>query len=250
VHEQPVITFKDGDKEILYAIANQHCAWRVKSIYDKEPDTIAWIRGMRKGDIFIDVGANMGIYSMFAGAYGLKVFAFEPEADNYCLLCRSIRFNDFDITAYCVALSDETKYDYLYLSGYLPGGSCHTFGQNLDHRLEERQREFKQGCISIPLDRFHIVPSSVLYADGRTDDQEVHVKIDVDGLEHKVVSGAVETIRQAKSVLCEINTALPEHKRLIGWMQEFGFKHDPAQVERAQRKDGTFKGCGNWIFFK
>src|SRR5574341_284794 len=104
---QPVLKTTYNGHELLYAIANDHCAWRVKTLETKEADTVAWISEMKASEVFVDVGANIGIYSVLAAKYGCKVYAFEPEAENYVLLCRSIKFNDdVDISAYCVALSD------------------------------------------------------------------------------------------------------------------------------------------------
>lgn len=223
--------------ELLYSICSDHTAWRVKTLYTKEADTIAWIDAMEPGETFIDVGANIGIYSIYAAKRGLNVFAFEPEAQNYALLCRSIMINELDASAYCVALSDEWKVDSLYLSAYLPGGSCHTFGIDLNHRLEKRERPvgpLKQGCIAMPLDKFEIKAD--------------HIKVDVDGLEHKVVAGAAKTIAGLKSILIEINQNLAEHQTLVNLMHSLGFKHDDAQVKAATRTEGTFKDCGNWVF--
>lgn len=233
----PILKTDSKYGELLYAIANDHTAWRVKTLYQKEPDTIAWIDGMSPGETFVDVGANMGIYTIYAAKRGLNVIAFEPEAQNYALLTRSIIINELNAQAFCVALSDEWKPDWLYLSMFLPGGSCHTVGQDLDHRLEMRERPagtLRQGCLSVPLDDFSITAD--------------HIKIDVDGLEHKVIGGAPLTLGKAKSVLIEINQKLPEHQRLIELMKGLGFTYNQEQVDKATRKEGTFKDCGNWIF--
>jgi FkbM family methyltransferase len=233
----PVLKCESKYGDLLYAIANDHTAWRVKTIYSKEPDTIAWIDSMSPGETFVDVGANMGIYTIYAAKRGLAVYAFEPEAQNYALLCRSIMVNEMEVPAYCVALSDEWNADWLYLSGFLPGGSCHTAGADLNHRLEKRDRPvgpLKQGCLSVPLDNFDIKAD--------------HAKIDVDGLEHRVLSGGIRTFTNCKSVLIEINQALSEHQQLIHIMEDLGFRRDMAQVHAATRTEGTFKGCGNQIF--
>lgn len=233
----PVCKVETKYGDALYAIANDHCAWRVKTIYQKEPDTIAWIDSMSPGETLIDVGANIGIYSIYAAKRGLRVYAFEPEAQNYALLTRSIMVNEMDFPAYCVALADETKPDFLYLSGFLPGGSCHTVGHDLDHRLEQRDRPvgaLRQGTVAMRLDDFRIVAD--------------HIKLDVDGLEHKVIAGGTKTLTGCKSVLVEINQKLTEHMSLVSYLQDLGFKYDPEQVESSRRKEGTFLDCGNWIF--
>lgn len=233
---QPVAKVNHNGLEFVYAIANEHTSWRVKTLFTKEPSTIEWINSMSAGETFVDVGANIGIYSVYAGVLGLKVIAFEPEAENYVLLCRSIRFNDsVDITAYCCSLSNEAKADQLYLSGHLPGGSCHSAGENLDHRLTPREHELKQGTIIMRLDDFK------LKAD--------YIKCDVDGFEHLVMEGAQETLKGVKSVLVEINQNLPVHMALVTKMFDLGFTCDPNQVEEATRTEGAFKGCGNWIFY-
>ena len=232
-----LLEVKQDDRSYKYIRVNDHCDWRVKTLFTKEPDTIAWIDSMQPGEVLVDVGANIGMYTVYAGVRGVRVWAFEPEAQNYAILCANIYVNDLQTMAYCAALSDEeAKMGRLYLSGFLPGGSCHSFGESVDHNLTKSDRKFVQGSIALPLDSCYI--------------NAQYVKIDVDGFEHKVVKGGEKTIKGCKSVLIEINTNLPEHRDLIELMLEWGFKYDPEQAERAQRKEGTFRGCGNYIFFK
>jgi hypothetical protein len=128
--------------------------------------------------------------------------------------------------------------DVLHLSTMLPGGSCHSYREEVDHRLEKRASPFKQGCIGVPLDW--------MMGDEAVD----YVKIDVDGFEHKVVAGGQKTVQNAKSVLIEINQNLPEHRDLVDQMLSWGFKYNPDQVENARRKEGPFTNCGNYIFYK
>jgi hypothetical protein len=35
---------------------------------------------------------------------------------------------------------------------------------------------------------------------------------------------------------------------MVRELSQLGFAHDPAQVARAERKDGTFKGCAEYVF--
>lgn len=53
---------------------------------------------VKPGDIFLDIGANLGHYALIAaplvGEKG-RVYAFEPAADNYALLVRSVAANGF-----------------------------------------------------------------------------------------------------------------------------------------------------------
>lgn len=205
---------------------------------------MAWLEEFKPGDIVVDVGANVGMYSLCAARFfGTQVFAFEPESQNYALLNRNIHENGLDgqVTAFCVALSDETRYDRLYLSSFVTGGSCHNFGASLSHELQPMRAAFRQGCFATTLD--------ALVADGVVPPPQ-HVKIDVDGIEHKVIRGAAKTLAHSsvRSVLIEINTNLDEHWDVIDAMLDHGFGYSQEETARAQRTEGPFKGVGNYVF--
>lgn len=227
---------------LTFLLPNQQCAWRVQTLYTKEPDTIAWLRSMPTNATLFDIGANMGQYAMFAAKRGLRVHAFEPEAQNFALLVRNIAANNLSerCTAWPLALSDKPSMDILHLSSMSPGGSCHAFGAPINFKGEQHAFPFQQGAVATTLDNFsskHGVPS--------------FIKIDVDGFEHLVVKGGEDTFAHAQSVLIEINTAYPAHMDFVlPKMAELGFTFDPAQVDSSQRKEGTFKGVGNYIFFR
>ena len=214
------------------------------TLFTKEPDTIEWIRGFDANDILVDIGANVGMYTIWAAkTRGVRVFAFEPESQNFALLYRNIVLNRLFglVTAYCAALSDEEGFSLLYLSDFQLGASCHTFGESLDHNLADRRTGITQGCVSTTLDN--------LVARGAVPVPH-HIKIDVDGLEHKVLAGCRDTLRnsQVKSLLVEINTNLAQHRRLAEELADMGFSHSADQVERALRTEGAFRGVGNYVF--
>jgi FkbM family methyltransferase len=233
-----------GDLEIAFVATNEATAWRAQSVMSKEPGTVSWIEEFAPGEVFVDIGANVGIYSLCAARFkGVRVIAFEPESQNYAILNQNIHLNGLDdqITAYCVALSDATRFDRLSLGQFLAGGSCHTFGADLDYNLQQRGAAFRQGCFATTLD--------ALVADGVVPVPQ-HIKIDVDGLEHAVIKGAAATIAHAgvRSVLVEINTALDEHWQVIDQMLARGFEYSEAEADAARRNAGPFTGVGNYVF--
>jgi FkbM family methyltransferase len=68
-------------------------------------------RFLRRGDRFLDVGANAGIYTVYAarlvGATG-HVFAFEPDEVAFHQLVENVRLNRFDqVTAHRKAVGEE-----------------------------------------------------------------------------------------------------------------------------------------------
>jgi FkbM family methyltransferase len=229
---------------LAFATPNAHTAWRVETLFTKEPDTIEWLESFRPGDILIDVGANVGMYTVFAAKVsGATVHAFEPESQNYAVLNQNVMLNQLDkaVAAYCVALSDRVGFDRLYLSEFVAGSSCHSWGAPLDFANRPRGSPFAQGCFSTTIDA--AIASGAIPL-------PTHIKIDVDGLEHAVLAGARETLRNAalRSVLAEINTNLDEHWEIVDLMLDHGFSYSQDQVERAQRHEGAFKGVGNYVF--
>lgn len=233
-------------RQITYITPNVVTKWRVESLFDKEPCTIEWIRGFRPDEVLVDVGANVGMYSVLSAATrGVRVFAFEPESQNYALLNRNILANGLDdrVKAFCVALSDHSGLGELHLSQFVTGGSCHSLDERVDFKHDPMKPAYSQGCVSFTLDE--------LVAAGKVAPPD-HIKIDVDGFEPQVVDGAENTIRsgRVRSLLIEINRNLPDHAALVETLVDWGFRYDPAQVARVERAEGTFRGCAEYVFVR
>jgi FkbM family methyltransferase len=240
----PAVTLAYDNVPLRYNTPNSTTLWRVATLLTKEPCTIEWLNTIGRDEVLVDVGANVGMYTVFAGAVRrARVFAFEPESQNYAVLCRNIVENALSdrAVAWSCALSDEVKFDRIHLSQFGYGGSCHAFGEAKDFKLEAANFPFVQGCFSTTLD--------ALVAGGAVPAPH-HIKIDVDGFEHKVVNGALQTLRSPtlKSLLIEVNPELAEHRGLIETLKSHGFAFDPAQVARAARAEGAFKGVAEYVF--
>lgn len=218
--------------------------WRVETLLTKEPCTIQWLCQIQSGEILFDIGANVGMYSLFAAlCQDAIVYSFEPESQNYALLNKNIHENQASdrIQAYCLACSDQSGFQPLYLSKFETGGSCHSIGEEVGFDLQPRPSGFTQGAYSITIDQ--AIESGVLPFPN-------HIKIDVDGFEHKVLLGASKTLNNSalRSLIIEINPDLPEHLEIVFALAALGFECDEAQIELATRKAGPFKGVGEWIF--
>ena len=229
---------------VVYATPTLFTKWRVDSLFEKEPITIQWIAEFAPGEVLVDVGANVGMYSIWAAkTRGAKVFAFEPEAQNYALLNRNIALNDLGdlVKAYCLALSDQSGYSELHLSSLQVGGSCHSLGERVDFKHDPMKPAFSQGSVAARLDE--LVAEGVVPV-------PAHIKIDVDGFEPKVIAGArrVLTDRNLRSLLIETNQNLSDHRQMVVELESLGFRFDPAQVAAAERKTGTFKGVAEYVF--
>lgn len=252
----------DG-KRLRYAASNRLGEKRIETIFSKEPTTIPWIEAIAPGEVLVDIGANVGMYSLYAAKVAeARVFAFEPEALNYAELNKNIFLNDAhnQVTAYCVALSDEDRVDRLLLGGFAEGLSHHDFGENtwlVDKDFgalkTSKDARLEQGCVAFSLDS--------LVSQGAIP-QPDHIKIDVDGLEHRVVSGAWKTIStpNLKSILIEIDHRIPSCNQIVDRMKAAGWRHSMEQLrtnrkvvftgEQVERMRSKGEGGLNYIFFR
>ena len=77
-----------------------------KVVYGNPPDypeMVVWRQILRPGDLFVDVGANVGSYTIWASDLGAEVIALEPAEDTFALLLENIELNDYHVKAIQVA---------------------------------------------------------------------------------------------------------------------------------------------------
>lgn len=233
----------DGVK-MTFATPSQLTRWRVETIHKKEPWTLEWIAGFAPGEVLLDCGANVGMYTVWAAATRrVMVYAFEPESQNYALLNRNIQLNGLQdrVKAYCMGLSDKAGLFDLHMADMRIGGSCHAVGEALDFEHKPLKTLFVQGCVAATID--DLVASGAMPVPN-------HIKIDVDGFEPRVTAGARKTLANpaVRSVLIETNQNLDDHMAMVRELNELGLMHDREQVARAERRSGTFKGVAEHVF--
>ena len=109
---------------------------RVRAYLTREPETVEWIAEYVKSqDVFYDIGANIGLYSIFAAKLhrgDLKVYSFEPESQNYASLNRNVYLNGLSdaITTLCMAVSDSS--DQFPPKIHLPEPTCRNSAKTPD----------------------------------------------------------------------------------------------------------------------
>jgi FkbM family methyltransferase len=166
---------------------------RAESVLTKEADMIRWIDGFPEGAVFWDIGANIGVFSLYAGLRrGVTVLSFEPSAANFHVLSRNIQINDLSerLTAYCVAFSGTTELGLLNLASPAMGSALSQFGQKGEiSRYHEGANGSVHGMIGFSIDDFirQFRPPFPNY-----------LKIDVDGLEWPILQGAQRTLADAR----------------------------------------------------
>lgn len=202
-----------------FVCPNRLVSWRATTFLTKEPETLEWIDTFEPGDVLFDVGANIGLYSIYAASRSVRVMAFEPESQNYALIHQNIFLNDLadKVTCIAVALADREGVGVIYVSRFRAGESMHNFGAALDWQQRPFTPSFEQGSIAFSLDRFlEFQPSPF----------PTHIKIDVDGIEAKVIRGAARTLRdeRLKSLLVEFDGASAEDGAAIAEIERAGLR--------------------------
>jgi FkbM family methyltransferase len=182
----------------FYALINHfECFQRSKNFSSKEVDTIEWIDGFAPDDIFFDIGANIGVYSLYAAKRVKEVFAFEPHFKNYYNLIINANLNNFsNLKPFCIAFDEFTGIGTFNHYKTNSGSSTSQLNRDVDHTNKKFHVKLKQSVlietVTSFIERAKVFPN--------------HIKIDVDGIELQIIKGFKQIIRdqRLKSVLVEI----------------------------------------------
>jgi len=141
------------------------------------PEMLAWRRELRPGDLFIDVGANVGTYTIWAAELGAEVIALEPAADTFALLQENITLNGYQVTAVRAAA----------------GGHCGTArltaGRDAGNRLDPAGPE----------------ETPLVTIDSLIGDRHVAgLKVDVEGFEADVLRGCARALAERRIGLIQL----------------------------------------------
>lgn len=172
-----------ADEDVFVSASIQKSgAWEREKMLDMKQ---AWLFMGRNGTIanvvFADVGANLGLYSLYAAAVGIeRVVAFEPLPPNVGLFVASVRqnagFNE-SITIVGAGAGARAESMPMWIDQRNRGGSSFSSAkiQQIE-RIAARQQSVAHDCRLVPLD-------AIVH-------ETVHVmKIDVEGHESCVFAG-------------------------------------------------------------
>jgi FkbM family methyltransferase len=190
-----------GEKAIRFDCPTEIALGRAKWLLQKEPGTISWLDGFAPGSVFWDVGANIGVYSLYAAIVrDCRVLAFEPTAANYFGLNTNIVLNGVDarVQAFCLALDRTDRLDAMQMRDQVIGTALHTFGEAKDYKGDAFTPAWRQGALALSIDTL-VEQFAATFPN--------HIKIDVDGLETAVVQGGARTLLDPRlqSVLVEVD---------------------------------------------
>lgn len=197
-NQLPVAVVNTKHGELMFTMYGETTEFRVRTLFTKEPETIAWIDTFQPGEVFWDIGANIGIYGLYAAKRGLTVHMFEPSPVNYWLLTRNVAINNLEnVTTYPFAFSDGSGLFFcepnispgsannqLLVTGKKTCIQSYTIDDLLNH-----------GGLEIPN----------------------HIKLDVDGIELRILLGGEGTLghERVRSVMCEVTEGDGQETDLI-----------------------------------
>ena len=211
-----------NDDFFTIEVFNYDTQYRVDTFYSKEPLTIEWLDKMAQKSVFWDIGANVGIYSLYAAKKNLSVVAFEPSYANYYALNRNINLNKCDqrIKAFCTALASDNHFGTFNMGDISLGGAFYTYSnEDLNSfyypGMGSSKVVFRQGSLAMQIDKaiseFNLeVPN--------------YIKIDVDGIEKAIISGSLSLLKneKLKEILIEVNNN-DDYEIIFNWMTISGF---------------------------
>lgn len=204
-------------------------------------ETEIFRREMKKGMTVVDIGAHWGYYTTLAaelsGGTG-KVFAFEPNPNNYSLLIKNIETNGYtNVTATQKAVSDKVGIAELFLAQ----------GNSGDHRIYNPGNDRESIQIeTVSLDEF--------FKD--KNEQIDLIKIDTQGAEMAILQG-MDNIIKENTDLTIITEFWPMSLKKFGYspeeylnrLIEYGFKlfHIDEQTQKVESVDvdGCMRICPN-----
>ena len=200
-------SIKINNKETKFFVPNDIIKWRLDSLFSKEPETLEWIDSFEsnKGEdiIFWDIGANIGLYSIYAAQKhkNIIIYSFEPSTSNLRVLSRNISINELQnkiIINQFPLLDKEFSFFEMNEPEFIEGWAMNTYGEALDYKGEKFVAKQKYRIFGASVD--YLIEKNILKIPN-------YIKIDVDGTEDKILSGGLKFLGQknVKSISIELN---------------------------------------------
>ena len=208
-----------------FFIPNELTEWRVKTFYTKEPETLEWIDNFEKKEnlIFWDIGANIGLYSIYSSLKNSnsKTICFEPSTSNLRILSRNISINNLEknIKIMPIPLTNkENCFLTMNESDFLEGGSLNSFGEKYDFQGKDFKINMKYQILGTTIN--NLIDNKILEIPD-------YIKIDVDGIEHLILEGGNKYLKnnKLKSMSVEINENFKDqYEKVLKIIRENNFK--------------------------
>ena len=144
---------------------------------------------LRKDDLFFDIGANIGSYTILASGYtGARSVSFEPVASTYDWLIKNISVNHLNDLVYAINKGVGSSTGILHFTKYF---------DSVNHVVINPENN--ENLIEVQIVDFDGIAANV--------GMPYLVKIDVEGFETEVLNGMVHSLQSEdlKAIIIELN---------------------------------------------
>ena len=216
-----IVRTKDGKNKSFKFELNGVGRWIVDEIFYSQAYTPRINRKLdfkiKPADIVIDIGANVGIFSIFAANMACKgkIYSFEPVKDNYNKLKYHIKLNGFkNIVIENKGVSDKRKKAKIYLIDENIGG--HSMNKNKFDLLGETEKRLGVemiDCITLKeiFDKYKIKKCDFL-------------KIDCEGEEFKILHALPRNyFKRIGKISLEFHSPVIDEMKLAKHLHKQGF---------------------------
>ena len=195
----PKFKIKFENKDFTFRTGHGRLFWRAKTVLTEEPLMISWIKSMTPNDVVLDIGANVGMYSVLIASRVKTVYACELDSLNVAILKENLYLNHLldkvnIIPLACGAKADMVAVKFRSLSygdalQLIAGGDeTQSFGSHPE------TTEYVTSVLQVSLDE--------LFTDINLA-RPNKIKIDVDGNELTVLAGTTALLSGASEIYFE-----------------------------------------------
>ena len=198
---------------LSFVLLGKTSGGRAMTVLTKQPATIEWIDSFQPGSVFWDIGASVGVFSVYAAlATDTTIVAFEPAAVNYYLLSANCEANKLQDRVDCllVGAGRQRSIARLEVSQFRPARSF-SFRGKRDQPYESRQA------------------AVVLSIDELVEEYGVpcpnYIKIDAPGASEDIIAGATRTFRRSevRQIHLEVRDSSKGGQRILEMLNQSGF---------------------------
>ena len=198
---------------LSFVLQGKTAAGRAMTLLTKEPGTIAWIDRFAPNSVFWDVGANVGVYTLYAGLRGdTTVVAFEPAAVNYFLLSANCEVNNMDdrVTCLLLGLGSERSIARLEVSQLEPAKSFSFLGKT------DQPRAGRQAALILSMDQ--LVEEYGIACPN-------YIKVDAPGLSEAIIAGGARLLERpdVRELHIEVREQSKGGQRILELLKQRGF---------------------------
>lgn len=234
-----VAKFRGG--QIVFLTPNVGVDLRAKTLIQKEPETINWLDTMSEDDILWDIGANIGAFSLYAAKIKkVRVYAFEPYIPSLNLINENAVINDVDdlIRAYPIGVAEGSGLRDVRVSQFNTPGVA---GHHVQYGAKDGLSTFKQAAVIMSMK--HIIKLGI--------PQPTYIKIDVDGIEERIIMNGLEVIAGAKTILFELkHDQVKERENIFAALQDLGFEYETSSTQYRKNGGNPDRIDDNYVFTK